>query len=570
MRPAIRRCVEATGRGLWAVGYASYESAPAFDDALAVRGAGADLPLVHFGIYEEPQALDTLGDVVQALASAVAPPPGQAGGPDETAGRDHGAAVWTPGLDLEGFKSAIARIKSAIREGNTYQVNFTFPLFGRIESDPFRFFVDLVTGQSARNAAFLHLQDAVLCSASPELFFELSGTTLTCRPMKGTAPRGATAEEDIANETWLRDSAKNRAENAMIVDMIRNDMSRVARVGSVRVSTAMDIERYPTVLQMTSTVVGETTANLADVFGALFPCASITGAPKPSTTHLISELEESSRGPYTGAVGYFGPNRTARFSVAIRTAVIDLHTSEACYGVGSGVVWDSDADEEYDECLLKARVLSRELPEFDLLETIRWEPTDGFWLLEPHIERLLRSAATFGRVVDQSLVRARLHAHVAGMTQPRRVRLLIGARGQIRVESVPLPGTVSDVPLAVSAEPIDSGDLFLQHKTTHRGVYDRALARHPEADDVLLWNERGEITESCLANVVFKAAEELVTPATRCGLLPGTLRAELLATGEIREAVIRLEELHQMDAVYLINSVRVWRRARLVSKAASA
>ncbi|NNE69567.1 MAG: aminodeoxychorismate synthase component I [Rhodothermales bacterium] len=576
--PAIRRCADAAAGGKWAVGYATYEAAPAFDESFVVRpprgaslpvpgdsataapgdaaistlpAASPALPLVHFGLYAGFEAFDTLEQVLDHLGADA---PFRSARP--------GGASWSPELSRQEFHEAIGRIKHAIREGDTYQVNFTFQLEGLVEQDPFLFFAELVTCQSARNAAFLHLDTAAICSASPELFFELEGTSLTCRPMKGTARRGDSPQADAQAEASLRASTKNRAENAMIVDMIRNDMSRVARVGTVQVPSAMDIERYPTVLQMTSTVTAETDAPLADVVEALFPCASITGAPKTSTMRLIAELERSPRGIYTGAIGFIGPERQMRFSVGIRTAVVDASSGSARYGVGSGVVWDSDADEEYDECLLKAQVLARSLPEFDLLETLRWDPEKGYWLLDRHLARLAASAGALGRTVDQREIRAALQNHVLGHVSPRRVRLLVSRSG-LTVESFPLADPGDRVSVALASTPVDSGDAFLRHKTTHRGPYNRALAAHPEADDVLLWNERGEITESCLANVVFEKDGQRFTPPLRCGLLPGTLREELLASREIVEQVVPLDMLGEMDAIHLINSVRGWRRAHL-------
>lgn len=338
VRPALReveRTVEATG--YTAAGLIAYEAAPAFDAALSVRSR-PDVPLVWFGLFDATE-------IVHALEPPL---------------RDERPRGWTPSIDWPTYRRAIEDVKGHIARGETYQVNYTLRLRSPFAGNPWNFFRSLVDGQNARYAAYVETDRHAVCSASPELFFERDGQTLRSKPMKGTAPKGASAAETRANADWLHRSAKNRAENAMIVDMIRNDFGKVAQVGSVRVPKLFEVESYPTVLQMTSTVEARTSASFVETLDALFPCASITGAPKARTMEIIANMEADPRGAYTGAIGFLAPGNRARFSVAIRTAVVDLVEQGAEYGVGGGIVWDSDPADEYEECQIKARVLAGE------------------------------------------------------------------------------------------------------------------------------------------------------------------------------------------------------------------
>jgi para-aminobenzoate synthetase / 4-amino-4-deoxychorismate lyase len=350
----------------------------------------------------------------------------------------------------------------------------------------------------------------------------------------------------------------------MIVDMMRNDLGKIARPGSVQVDELFAVETYPTLHQLTSTVSARTDASLVEVLRALFPCASITGAPKVSTTRIIRELETGPRGVYTGAVGFAAPGRRVRCSVAIRTAVADRETATVRYGTGGGIVWDSDADGEYRECRTKALVLRTPEPAFSLLETLTWRPRSGFFLLERHLERLRSSAAYFGFAVDEDEARARLLEAARAFPGVRhRVRLTAARRGEIAIAAAPWPclgRTLWRVGLDV--EPVDSESPFLFHKTTRREVYDQARRRAPRVDEVVLWNQRRELTESTRANLVLRLGGELVTPPVDCGLLAGTYRAELVDRGRVREQVLPLEAFAAAEEVFLVNSVRGWIRTR--------
>ncbi len=385
--------------------------------------------------------------------------------------------------------------------------------------------------------------------------------------MKGTAHRGFWPARDQALARQLHDCPKNRAENAMIVDMIRNDMGRIACPGSIHVEEPFAVERYPTVLQMTSTVSSRTGATLPEVFAAMFPCASITGAPKVRTMQIIRQLESEPRGVYTGAIGMVQPGGRARFNVAIRTVVIDKENGLAEYGVGGGIVWDSRPCEEYAECRTKAAVLTAHFPPFDLLETLRFDPGTGYNLLQEHLDRLAASATYFGYRLDIALVRAELESLAAHLAAPVRVRLTVTESGQVNLETAAAPCINPGAPwrLKLAARPVNKSDVFLYHKTTHRLVYDNARRESPPCDDVLLYNEAGQVTETTIANIVCRIDGRLVTPPLESGLLAGAFRQSLIKNGQVAEQIIRVDQLPHCQELFAVNSVRGWMNAVLLS-----
>lgn len=520
-------------RRLHAAGFVSYEAAPAFDPALVVHPPG-EFPLLWFALYQ--------GCTVVPPPSA--PPSGIA------------PLRWNPSVSEDDYRSAIRRIKEHIRDGDTYQVNFTFRLYTPFSGEATDLFAGMIHAQGDGYGAYVDTGRWAIASASPELFFRLEGGTLTSKPMKGTARRGRLRSDDLEESARLQSSPKNRAENIMIVDMVRNDLGRVAEPGSVEAKDLCAVEQYPTLWQMTSTVSCRTAGTLGDIFTALFPAASITGAPKIRTTAIIRDLESTPRRLYTGALGFLTPGRRAQFNVAIRTLLIDRVSRTAEYGTGSGVVWDSEERSEYQECLLKAEILFHRRPAFDLLETLRWTPGGEYLLLDRHLERLLASAAYFGRRCDRERILDLLRATARDLPRtPHRVRLVVPEEDEPSVEAVPLSGAAPRC-IALAAEPVSRSELFLYHKTTYRTVYEAARAALPGFNDVLLWNEEGEITESCIANVVVEQHGRLLTPPLSCGLLPGVYRSHLLEQGVIREAVVRVEDLSRCSRIFLINAVR--------------
>jgi len=535
--PILREVESATDRGLFAAGFIGYESAPAFDPALRVRAA-SDLPLIWFGLFDQPEV--------------VAPPTFEPC-------NGEAALTWQSSQTRQSYRQAIEAIHRAISRGDTYQINYTHRLRASFEGDAWSLFASLVQGQRSRCCAFVDIGRWALCSASPELFFRLEADSLVSRPMKGTSPRGRTAEEDEQSAAWLQASPKNRAENVMIVDMVRHDLGRIATPGSVRVAQLWHLEKYPSLFQLTSTVEAQTRAGLSEILTALFPCASITGAPKISAMAQIADLETLPRGVYTGAIGYVAPGRRARFNVAIRTVQLDRETGLAEFGTGGGIVAESEAEEEWEETLTKSLVLSSPAPTFQLLETLRWDPNKGYYLLDRHLQRLSRSAAYFDFTIDPDHLADSLQKAVERVPpETHRVRLLVDSEGKAKIDAQPLVVDDRIWTLALAKRPVDRHDRFLFHKTTRRNVYDSNKKAFPDHDDVVLWNEQGEVTETTLANLVLRVDGELITPPLDSGLLPGTLREELLTKGAIHEAVIELEVLSRAEEIFLINSVREW------------
>jgi para-aminobenzoate synthetase/4-amino-4-deoxychorismate lyase len=529
--------------GRWAAGFLSYEAAPAMDSTFQVNRADADFPLLWFGIYPEPACL-ARGDIFDTPGDVSMPGP------------------WLPTVCETGYGQAIGQIKEYIAQGETYQVNFTYRLRAEhAQKAPlppaWPIFASLASAHAAPYAAFLETERWAICSISPELFFTLDGSTITSRPMKGTAPRGKTLADDLVMAAWLHASEKNRAENLMILDMARNDLGRVARTGSVCVPEIFGVEKYPTVWQMTSTVQAKTEACLPEIFRCLFPAASITGAPKIRTMQIIASLEATARQIYTGAIGFYCPGRQAQYNVAIRTLLLDKWRQCAEYGVGGGIVWDSAAAEEWEETKTKARILHEQSKSFDLLETMRWTPIEGWFLLEEHLERLASSADYFSFPFDRQRLLAELEQtaqNAQGIAQ--RVRLRLTRDGQLHLEAQPLPQGANPTRIIVAQTPVDSSDRFLYHKTTRRECYQQALAERPGYEDVLLWNEGGEVTESTMANLIVMLDGQQLTPRREAGLLPGTFRAWLLKTQQVAEASIRLEDLKRCSQIFLANSVR--------------
>jgi para-aminobenzoate synthetase/4-amino-4-deoxychorismate lyase len=536
---AIREAEAAARRGAYAVGYVTYEAGTAF--GLPVHTRPDERPLACFALYDLANVREVDVAAERAAPHAVTPP--------------------IPSWDWPAYAACFARVRDHLAAGDCYQVNATFELRAAFTGDPYGLFLDLARRQRGRYAAYLHSDETSVCSASPELFFSRRGTRLLTRPMKGTARRGRTLDEDLAAADRLRTSTKERAENVMVVDMMRNDLGRIARTGSVDVPSLFAVERYPTVWQMTSAVTADSDAPLPDVFAALFPSASITGAPKVRTMEIIKAIEGRPRGIYTGAIGYIAPGGDAQFNVAIRTAVVDARAGALTFGVGSGIVWDSEPEAEYRECLLKGAVLHVPDVPFELLETLKWTRDGGYALVAEHRSRLKGSAAYFQYPLDAGEVDRALERVVAGAAASRRVRLLVDGTGRVRAECFDLEADTPAVQACLATAPVDSSDVFLFHKTTHRAAYE--AHRCPRCEDVLLWNERGELTETIVANVILELDGRLYTPPVRSGLLAGTLRARLIAEGRIRERVMTLADLERATRVWTINSVRGWREVAL-------
>jgi para-aminobenzoate synthetase/4-amino-4-deoxychorismate lyase len=540
----------ATRQGRYALGFLTYEAGAAFDNHFIAKKDRADLPFAWFAIFDS---------FIPYTFQPAQPSP----------------CSWEPLLSQATYEKDIDEIKRRIALGETYQVNYTFHLRAKQPALMKSLFQRLYRSQPTPFAIYIETPKFSIASVSPELFFRLDGDSIVCEPMKGTCPRAPHPALDDETGKNLQASAKNRAENLMIVDMIRNDLGRIAKSGSVDTSEMFKVTPWPTLWQMTSTVKARTTASLREIFGALFPSASITGAPKLQTSKIIGELEPGSRGIYTGAIGWAGPDRKAQFSVAIRTAVQDAMSLRTTYGIGSGIVWDSVPDEEYQECLLKARVLEERIaPDFQLLETIRWERAHGFFQLEEHLNRLAVSATYFGFHFDRDKATATLNEGVTSLEfDTARVRLLVSFSGEVTVEPIMMkdspvclqPEGAPQIFASLDTDRQDASSPFWYHKTTKRTMYDEARKRFPLADEVLLVNTRGELMEFTNGNIVIKRGGAWLTPPLSSGLLPGVFRETLIRSGYLAEQIIPASELCEEDAVYFINSVRGWRSVQPLS-----
>jgi para-aminobenzoate synthetase/4-amino-4-deoxychorismate lyase len=548
--PVLAEVERATADGRWAFGYVAYEAAAGLDPRWAVfpQPAGETLPLVCFALCDRPSAVP-----------AVAPLRGTE--------RDYTVGPWRRGWTEAGHRDDVARVRSHIAAGETYQLNLTVRLHAQVAGDLEQLYTDLAWGQGGSYAAFLDLGRHAVVSASPELFFRWTADELLTRPMKGTAARGRTPAEDDERLARLLGSEKERAENLMIVDLLRNDLGQVAEVGSVQVPELFTAERYETVWQLTSDVTARPRAGtgLVDVFRALFPSGSVTGAPKHRTMQLIRELEREPRGVYCGAVGIVAPpghDFRASFNVAIRTVSVDRSTGTAVFGTGGGITWGSDPAAEHAELLTKAAILAEPFEDFDLIETMAHVRGEGLRNGERHLARLAASAAHFGFPFDRAAAEALLSASVSG--SDARVRLLLHRDGSLDVQTAPLPPPAAGpVRLVVDAEPVDGGSRWLRHKTTRRSVFAVRAARHPDADDVVLVNHDGRVTETTIANLAVRLGGRWWTPPLAAGCLPGIERGRLVELGELAECELTPADLHRAEELAVVSSLRGWRPAVL-------
>lgn len=557
----LSRLETAQQDGSYAAGFLAYELGFAFEQKLRDRFVETGEPLMWFGLYDAPSELSL--DEARAFLAGIA------------AGQ--GAETTAPQFDMSRpqYEEAFSRAQKHLAQGDIYQVNLTMRARFTHKGCAERLFLNLMRRQPVEFAALVRMNDRTVVSLSPELFLERSGTRLRTKPMKGTAPRGRSGSEDMRIGKELASDPKQRSENTMIVDLMRNDLSRISETGSVRVTKLCEVERYLSLHQMTSTVEARVPPDVgfSDIISRLFPCGSITGAPKLSAMQIADDLESGPRGVYTGSIGYLKPGGDFRLNVAIRT--LQLRDDGAgVAGTGSGVVFESGAAPEYDECALKLRFMSEDLPDFELLETLAFDPADGFLLLERHLQRLEKSANYFGFPFNEAEIRSSLAAGARGYAGPMRVRLLLSAEGDLSVTATDLTPvdekTVFNLVLA--SETIDPSNRFLYHKTTHRAFYDETRTRYQAetgCQEVLFENEMGFLTEGSYTTLFVKKGGRLMTPSLRHGLLPGTFRAGLLERGLAFEADLRPADLETADEMFVGNSVRGLVRARLLTRQAS-
>ena len=528
---------------LWIVAALEYELGYLLEPATApaIWQADAKQCLARFWRFERCLMLDASAAEAWLMAQGEQMPAGIAG--------------LQSGIPEDDYLTAVRRIQAYIADGDCYQVNFTFPLNFEWFGSPVALYSRLRERQPVSYGGLVGDAESGLVSLSPELFLERCGERLLTRPMKGTAARSLPAEQ-------LLRSTKDLAENLMIVDLLRNDLGRIAENGSVVVDRLFDIEDYPTVWQMVSEVSARVPGRrFSEILRALFPCGSITGAPKIRAMQITAALEKTPRAAYTGALGWIAPSGDFRLNVAIRTLELAAHGCGKL-GVGSGIVADSLPAAEWQECLLKASFLRDCDPGLLLIETLRREGgVYPMWAL--HLERLKRSAAYFGFPLDEQLLFRELGQQPARGTW--RVRVTLDKAGNIDVQAVAFAGVVPETCRAVvAAQRIDSHDVLRRHKTTSRKIYDAALASIADTDDifdVIFMNERGEVAEGARSNIFVERDGVLLTPPLASGALPGVLRASLLADGKAQEAVLWPDDL--LNGFWLGNALRGLCRAKL-------
>jgi len=547
--------------GAFVAGFLSYEAGGHFERRIRCDAPpAAGLPLAWFGVYPKAYVFDHgngrfEGEAPDGLLKEA--PPG-----------DESFAICNVclGISKGDYAAKVGAIQEYIRAGDVYQVNFTGRLRFDSSGSPVAMFAALSAQQQVSYSAFLHLGDKQILSFSPELFFRIRGGRIDARPMKGTARRGRGQEEDEVLARWLQNDPKNRSENVMITDLLRNDLGRICEFGSVRAEELFTVEKYETLFQMTSTISGDLRPGLRvyDIFASLFPCGSVTGAPKIRAMEIIRELERVPRGVYTGAIGFFSPGDEIVFNVPIRTIVLEDGRGEM--GIGSGIVIDSVVEDEYQECLLKAEFLSLTGQPLQLIESILWD--SGYKLLSFHRQRLESSAACVGFEFDgeafMTLLGGQARQFQCGVRY--KVRILLNPAGALTCDVTPVDEPTEVGKVVVSAMRTSSADKFLRHKTTHRQRYDQMLsrARRLGYDEVLFLNERGEVTEGAISNIFIETEGRWLTPPVACGLLPGVYRRHLLETNPAaREKILRLEDLQTADAIYICNAVRGLRQVTL-------
>lgn len=546
--------------GFYLAGFLSYECGHHFESRSGISPQSGNEPLAWFGVYPSPFVFDhRTGQMTPELpvyaldiadANRVSP----------------NISELRLEIDREEYCRKVEQIREYIASGDTYQVNFTTRAHFQYGGSSAALFSSLRERQRVPYAAFLNAGDHYILSLSPELFFRLENGRITTRPMKGTAPRGRTLEEDRQIRDWLRQDPKNQSENVMIVDLMRSDLGRISEIGSVQVDELFTVETYDTLFQMTSTISARLKPDTSfyEIFRALFPSGSVTGAPKCRTMQIIRELEAGARGVYTGAIGFCTPSRAAVFNVPIRTIVLREGRGEL--GVGSGITYDSVGEHEYEECLLKMNFLAQPTPSFQVLESLRW---DGEYLfLEEHLQRMNSSAEYFGFDFDEDKTRAALHQNQDRLTfdSSYKVRLLLDRTGEISIENVAVDAPASTGTIVLSPIRTSSENRFLYHKTTHRELYNRLYreARRLGHEDIIFMNQRGELTEGANNNLFVAINGQLCTPPVECGLLPGIYRQRLLAREPTAsERILTPEILKTADAIYLCNSVRGLRRVHL-------
>jgi len=542
--------------GYHLAGFISYEAGLSFEKISSLKQA-LDFPLLWFGVYKNPIIFDHKSNkfyknkILDKLLAKYIP----------SYAISHKVKNLKPNLKKHEYIKNIDAIKKLIEEGQTYQVNYTFKRKFNLQGDSESLFFNLCAKQSTPYTAFIRTSDKDILCLSPELFFKKEKDKIIVKPMKGTIDRGKDNTQDNINKRTLENSIKNRAENIMIVDLLRNDLGRISKTGSVKTNSLLDVEKYETLFQMTSSIESRLKARLSwyELFFNIFPSGSVTGAPKISTMKIIKKLEKEPRKIYTGSIGYIAPNKESTFNVAIRTILLDRNTKKGEIGIGSGIVYDSDGAEEYNECLLKSNFLTSKHKDFKLIETILWK-NNKYYLLNLHLNRLKESSFYFNYNYFKSRILKALGSQSQNFKPNKkyRVRLLLSKDGKIAISSSKIDKfNTSNLKAIFSKKKVDSSNAFFYHKTTNRKLYDAEFkkAREKGFFDVIFTNINGEVTEGAISNIVIRSKNRLYTPPVKSGLLNGVLRQHLLSN-KLKEKTLVKSDIFKADKVYLINSVR--------------
>ena len=562
--PAFQKIEKALEKKYYLAGYISYECGYYFEELDSCHSFNE--PLLWFGVYEKPivynkqnpteQFRFTKSYSVENIHFSIAPD-GREVTPDE-------------------YSEAINTIRRYIHEGDIYQANFTGRMNFQFKGSPLALYNELKLKQRVGYAAYIQTENQTLLSLSPELFYKRIGNKVIVKPMKGTLKRGNTVEEDRRRRTWLATDEKNKAENVMIVDVLRNDLGKISELGSVKTTSLYDIETYDTLFQMTSTIEATLKKNTStyELFKALFPSGSVTGAPKRRAMEIIRELETTPRGIYTGAIGYIAPTNESVFNIAIRTVVLPLASTmdsptSGQMGTGGGIVWDSNAQDEFMECQLKSQFLSTPYEDFRLIETILLD--SGFHLLDFHLDRLRESCLYFDFPFDSEKVFSVLHGIIKYKRKGKKykIRLLLDRLGNVECQATQMERLNHTNPFLVNIAPesTNSNDRFLYHKTTHRQLYDEAFKRATDEGlaDYIFTNERGEVTEGAISNIIIYKDGFYFTPPVTCGVLNGVYRRYFLKTQpRVKEQILHVQDLVGADKIYICNAVRGMREVILI------
>ena len=572
VKEKLRELNEFINRGYFTAGFISYEAGYAFEDSLYVNKRYS-FPLLWFGIYKRPYIYEHNtgrfvgfwqedGSLLKDLHS-------------KSKGLKEGYALKDikPNLSESEYTKDIKKIKEFIKNGETYQVNYTFKHKFLFSGSVYGLYEDLRKKQSVSYSALIDFDGYYVLSFSPELFFRRNKEIIETRPMKGTFKRGKDLAQDIQNIRRLKSSIKDRSENVMIVDLLRNDLGRISEIGSVKADNLFKVERYETLLQMISIIKSRLNKDVSiqDIFKNIFPSGSVTGAPKIRTMQIIRQLEREPRLVYTGSIGYISPKRESVFNVAIRTLIIDKKRNKGQMGIGSGIVYDSEPKDEYAECLLKSEFLTSKDINFQLIETILYRPSKGYFLLNLHLKRLKKSSKYFNFCYNERRIRNELKRVSLSFKRdkPYRVRLLLSKDGQIKI-TYNLIEQKSKKPKRVkfSNKRVSSDNLFLYHKTTKRDLYDKSYKRCKRKNlfDIIFLNEKGQVTEGAISNIIIKRGRFYYTPPVKCGLLNGVYRQYLMTKKDfpLKEKILYKPDIIEADKVYMCNAVRGMQEVKVI------